>query len=389
MLVVWLQRQIELRARPRGFHLVTDEIAGAVPELSQLAVGIATVFMQHTSASLTLNENASPDVRRDFAEWFDRAVPDGADYFSHTLEGPDDMPAHIKASLTDSSLVIPIARGSLALGTWQGIYLCEHRDRRRPAPSDLHGLRRGEPADRSSRGVCEHVFVMRWDNLKVDAEDSRTLPGYREPATVRTFDAPEALDTRFYEVRSKSALNKVPKASRMPFRWTINPYRGCSHACTYCAGGDTEILMADGRTTPLAEIRPGDRIYGTGPGRPVSPIRGHDGARPLVDDQARVPGRPRRRHGNHLQRRSPILETAEAMEARHGRRVRRPSPSPPDAQRQADGSWTPCRCAGPQRRVPAGYLCGMIRGDGTLGSRDYLRRNGKSLDASPVPARSR
>ena len=124
MLVVWLQRQIELRARPRGFHLVTDEIAGAVPELSQLAVGIA--------ASLTLNENASPDVRRDFAEWFDRAVPDGADYFSHTLEGPDDMPAHIKASLTDSSLVIPIARGSLALGTWQGIYLCEHRDRGGP-----------------------------------------------------------------------------------------------------------------------------------------------------------------------------------------------------------------------------------------------------------------
>ena len=110
MLSVWLQRQIELRARPRGFHLVTDEIVDAVPELSQLAVGIATVFMQHTSASLTLNENASPDVRRDFAEWFDRAVPDGADYFSHTLEGPDDMPAHIKASLTGSSLTIPVAR---------------------------------------------------------------------------------------------------------------------------------------------------------------------------------------------------------------------------------------------------------------------------------------
>jgi secondary thiamine-phosphate synthase enzyme len=126
---VWIQRQIELRARPRGFHLVTDEIVGAVPELSRFAVGIATVFMQHTSASLTLNENASPDVRRDFAAWFDRAVPDGADYFSHTLEGPDDMPAHLKASLTDSSLVIPIAHGSLALGTWQGIYLCEFRER--------------------------------------------------------------------------------------------------------------------------------------------------------------------------------------------------------------------------------------------------------------------
>jgi secondary thiamine-phosphate synthase enzyme len=124
---VWIQRQIELRARPRGFHLVTDEIVGAVPELSQLAVGIATVFMQHTSASLTLNENASPDVRRDFAAWFDRAVPDGADYFSHTLEGPDDMPAHIKASLTGSALSIPVSHGRLMLGTWQGIYLAEHR----------------------------------------------------------------------------------------------------------------------------------------------------------------------------------------------------------------------------------------------------------------------
>jgi secondary thiamine-phosphate synthase enzyme len=129
---VWIQRQIELRARPRGFHLVTAEILGAVPEISRLAVGIATVFMQHTSASLTLNENASPDVRRDFAAWFDRAVPDGADYFSHTLEGPDDMPAHIKASLTGSSLTIPVSNGGLMLGTWQGIYLAEHRNRGGP-----------------------------------------------------------------------------------------------------------------------------------------------------------------------------------------------------------------------------------------------------------------
>jgi secondary thiamine-phosphate synthase enzyme len=128
MRAVWIQRQIELRPRPRGFHLVTSEIVDAVPELESLSVGIATVFMQHTSASLTLNENASPDVRRDFAEWFNRAVPDGADYFEHTLEGADDMPAHIKASLTGSSLTIPVAGGSLALGTWQGIYLCEHRD---------------------------------------------------------------------------------------------------------------------------------------------------------------------------------------------------------------------------------------------------------------------
>ena len=125
---LWIQRQIDLRPRPRGFHLVTSEVVDAVPELSRLAVGVVLVFIQHTSASLTLNENASPDVRRDFAAWFDRAVPDGAPYFAHTLEGPDDMPAHIKSALTGSSLTIPVAGGRLALGTWQGIYLCEHRD---------------------------------------------------------------------------------------------------------------------------------------------------------------------------------------------------------------------------------------------------------------------
>ena len=125
---MWIQEQIELRPRPRGFHLVTPEILDAVPELESMSKGISVVFMQHTSASLTINENASPDVRRDFAEWFDRAVPDGADYFAHTLEGPDDMPAHIKASLTGPSLTIPVLNGSLALGTWQGVYLCEFRD---------------------------------------------------------------------------------------------------------------------------------------------------------------------------------------------------------------------------------------------------------------------
>jgi secondary thiamine-phosphate synthase enzyme len=125
---VWTQTRIELHPRPRGFHLVTSEIVDGVPELRSMSVGIATVFMQHTSASLTLNENASPDVRRDFQAWFDRAVPDGADYFQHTLEGPDDMPAHIKTALTGSSLVLPVSDGRLALGTWQGIYLCEHRN---------------------------------------------------------------------------------------------------------------------------------------------------------------------------------------------------------------------------------------------------------------------
>jgi secondary thiamine-phosphate synthase enzyme len=125
---VWIQEQVSLRPRPRGFHLITDEVTAGVPELERIAVGMAHVFVRHTSASLTLNENASPDVRRDFAAWFDRAVPDGADYFVHTLEGPDDMPAHIKSSLTGSSLTLPVRNGRFALGTWQGIYLCEHRD---------------------------------------------------------------------------------------------------------------------------------------------------------------------------------------------------------------------------------------------------------------------
>jgi DNA repair photolyase len=117
--------------------------------------------------------------------------------------------------------------------------------------------------------VCEHTFV-RWSNLTVTADEQARLPGYRDEAVIRRFDAPEALETRFYEVRAKSALNRVPEASQVPFRWTINPYRGCSHACTYCLGGDTPILMADGRTKRMADLRVGDRIIGTevdGPGR--------------------------------------------------------------------------------------------------------------------------
>jgi len=129
---MWLQRAIRLEARPRGFHLVTREVLGALPELAELRVGLLHLLIQHTSASLTLNENASPDVRRDFASWFDRAVPEGALYWTHTLEGSDDMPAHVKASLLGPSLTLPIADGRLALGTWQGIYLCEHRDRGGP-----------------------------------------------------------------------------------------------------------------------------------------------------------------------------------------------------------------------------------------------------------------
>ena len=129
--MTWAQRTIELAPRPRGFHLVTDEVAGAVPELRDLRVGIAHLFLRHTSASLTLNENASPDVRRDFETWFSAAVPEQFAW-THTLEGPDDMPAHVKASLLGPSLTLPVSDGRLALGTWQGVYLCEHRDRGGP-----------------------------------------------------------------------------------------------------------------------------------------------------------------------------------------------------------------------------------------------------------------
>ena len=125
---MWLQREIQLRRRSRGFHLVTDEVVEGVPEIADLSIGLAHLHVLHTSASLTLNENASADVRRDFESWFSEAVPEGARYWTHTTEGSDDMPAHIKASLLGPSLTLPIGNGRLRLGTWQGVYLCEHRD---------------------------------------------------------------------------------------------------------------------------------------------------------------------------------------------------------------------------------------------------------------------
>jgi len=124
----WQQVEIRLKPRPRGFHLVTSEIVAALPDLRKYRVGVAHLYIQHTSASLTINENADPDVRADMERWFDRAVPEEAPYFVHTAEGPDDMPAHLKASLLGSSVSVPIRDGRLALGTWQGVYLGEHRD---------------------------------------------------------------------------------------------------------------------------------------------------------------------------------------------------------------------------------------------------------------------
>lgn len=125
----WFQREIRLSPFPRGFHLITREIVEAFPEIQGMRTGLLHVFIKHTSASLTLNENADPTVREDFESHMNEMVPEGASYYRHTLEGPDDMPAHIKASLLGSSLTVPVSRGRLNLGTWQGVYLCEHRDR--------------------------------------------------------------------------------------------------------------------------------------------------------------------------------------------------------------------------------------------------------------------
>jgi secondary thiamine-phosphate synthase enzyme len=138
----WTQRQISLAARPRGFHLVTGEVLEALPEVAGLGVGLLHLHILHTSASLTLNENASPDVRHDFETWASAAVPEQFAW-THTLEGADDMPAHVKASLMGPSLSLPVAAGRLALGTWQGIYLCEHRDR--GGPRSLIATLLGEP----------------------------------------------------------------------------------------------------------------------------------------------------------------------------------------------------------------------------------------------------
>jgi len=126
--MAWIQRNVALTSRPRGCHLITREVLAALPELAKFRVGLLQVFIQHTSASLTINENADSDVRRDLESSLNALAPEDFPYV-HTLEGPDDMPAHVKASLMGSSVSIPVADGKLLLGTWQGIYLCEHRDR--------------------------------------------------------------------------------------------------------------------------------------------------------------------------------------------------------------------------------------------------------------------
>lgn len=125
---MWYQRQITLSPKPRGFHIITGEIVDNVPEIENIQTGLAHIFIQHTSAALTINENADPSVRRDFESHFSRAVPEDRSLYEHTLEGPDDMTSHIKSSLLGHSVSIPVSGGRLNLGTWQGVYLCEHRN---------------------------------------------------------------------------------------------------------------------------------------------------------------------------------------------------------------------------------------------------------------------
>ena len=219
---------------------------------------------------------------------------------------------------------------------------------------------------------------MRWDNLKMTTEEEERLPGYSDPAVVRHFDAPEAMGVKFFEVRAKSALNRVPEISQVPFRWTINPYRGCSHACVYCASGDTPILMADGRTKPIADLHIGDRIYGT----------------------ERL-GSYRRYVATEVQDHWQTLKPAYRTTLDDGTEL----VTSADHRFLTDRGWKHVTGAmgGPEQRpyltvnnnllgtgafAPApdhtedyrrGYLCGMIRGDGTLGSYSYSRP-GRNVD---------
>ena len=125
---MWIQKEISLNPRPRGFHLITNEILQNIQEIGDISIGTMEIFIKHTSASLTINEDADPTVREDFETHMNKIVPENAPYYQHTIEGPDDMPAHLKNSILGSSLTIPITNGKLNLGTWQGIYLCEHRN---------------------------------------------------------------------------------------------------------------------------------------------------------------------------------------------------------------------------------------------------------------------
>jgi DNA repair photolyase len=225
---------------------------------------------------------------------------------------------------------------------------------------------------------------MRWDNLKVTEEESHQLPGYRDPAVIRRFDAPEALDIRFYEVRAKSALNKVPKQSRMPFRWTINPYRGCSHACTYCQSGDTLVLMADGRTKMLAELEVGDEIYGTvrdGVYRRYTRTRVLD-----IWSEFKPAYRTTLEDGTELitsadHRFLTSRGWKHVIGAEQGPLRRAHLTTNSKLMGTGRGGHAPLHT----REYRRGYLCGLIRGDGHIGSYTYPRRNGQPCNYHRFP----
>ena len=124
----WFQKTIIIKGKNRGFHLITNQILDQIPEITKFKIGIVHLFIKHTSASLTINENADPTVREDLEQHFNHSVPENAPFYQHTMEGPDDMPAHIKSTTIGNSVTIPISKGKLSLGTWQGLYLCEHRN---------------------------------------------------------------------------------------------------------------------------------------------------------------------------------------------------------------------------------------------------------------------
>jgi DNA repair photolyase len=225
--------------------------------------------------------------------------------------------------------------------------------------------------------VCEHTFV-RWDGQTVEADEEGRLPGFADTAVVRRFDAPEALDTRFYEVRSKSALNRVPGGSRVPFRWTINPYRGCSHACVYCGGGDTAILMADGRTLPLRHLRPGHHIYGTvrrGAYRRyvLTEVLDHWTVRKPAYRVTLENGTELITSGDHR------LLTGRGWKhvigTEHGGPLQRPHLTL-NNKLMGTGAFAEGPTANSDYK--RGYLCGAIRGDGHLSTRPYSRKDGRA-----------
>ena len=220
---------------------------------------------------------------------------------------------------------------------------------------------------------------MRWDELRVDEERSRALPGYAEPAAVRTFDAPEALDTRFYEVRAKSVLNRVPAKSRMPFEWTVNPYRGCTHACAYCERGETPVLMGDGRTRRIADLDVGDSIYGTtrvGPYRRYvrTEVLQHWAVRRSAYRVVLADGTELVTSGDH---RFLTERGWKHVTGKMGGPGQRPYLTTNNELLGTGQFAAPPQPTSDYRR---GYLCGMVRGDGHVGHYAHPQRNGRLRD---------